>query len=139
MSEVFGVLKSAIATQWPHVEPWIVRALEQGNGEYEPADIRAQAEDGRVQLWAFLHDGEIVGAAVTQVVQYPRRKAVSLFLGAAKDGLRDQWLPWLEGIEAWASVAIGADAIEVKGRKGWARVLPPDYVHERVVMRKGLK
>lgn len=137
MSEVFGVLRGALETQWPYLLPWIERGVAEGHGEYQPEDIRELAASGRVQLWALRADGSIQGAAVTQVVQYPRLKAVQVMIAAARDGLRDEWLPWLKAIEAWARVTLDASAIEVLGRPGWARVLG-DYTQSHVVVRKEL-
>lgn len=137
MSEVFGVLKGALDTQWPYLLPWIERGLAEGHGEYQPDDIRALAADGLVQLWALRADDAIQGVAVSQVVDYPRLKVVQVMVAAARDGLRDEWLPWIAAIEAWARVALGASAIEVLGRPGWVRVLG-DYTQSHVVMRKEL-
>jgi len=137
---VVGVLKGGLDTQWPALAPWIGRALAEGGGEYRIDDIREMASDGRVQVWAFLENGEHQGVAVTQLVRYPRQLVAQIFLGAAKDGFSEQWLPWLEGIEAWAKVAHGATGMEIIGRPGWAKRLQKfGYRQTQVVMRKELR
>jgi hypothetical protein len=71
---------------------------------------------------------------MTEIVRYPRSTRCVLFL-CAGDGL-DRWLHHLGEIEAWAR-AQGCDAMEVAGRKGWARVLK-GYELVNVMLRKEL-
>jgi len=132
---ILGVQPESLNALWSQLCPWIVRALKEGAGEYEPEDILSLAKDKRCQVWALLDNSEVIGAIVTQIVVYPRRKMVLLFLASARDGLREHWLPWIRHFEMWAR-SVGADGLEILGRKGWARVLPDDYSLTQVVMRK---
>lgn len=46
------------------------------------------------------------------------------------------WLPLLDGIEAYARGA-GCSAVRIMGRKGWARVLA-SYKAKRIILEKDL-
>ena len=115
---------------------YLGRALDEGNGEYALGDIRKSLLTGANQLWVVMLAGEVVGACVTEIIRYPKRKSCFVRFFSAEDGLRESWLDHLDIIEAWAKER-GCDAVEVSGREGWKRVLK-DYKLTHVVLRKAL-
>lgn len=140
MSALVGVHAGEIDAWWPDLLPWVGRALAAGEGEYGLEDVRRLTIERAIQLWAFTDQGSIEGMAATQVINYPRARKTQIFLGAARDGLSDRWMPWLEGIEGWARVAQEASANQIIGRPGWVRRLSRfGYRQTHVVMQKDLR
>lgn len=93
----------------------IQRALDRDVHGNTLEDIRGWVMDGTMQLWC----GEgFVG--VTEVVDYPHMKVLVVCLAA---GNKDAVIGAYQGkIEPFAK-AIGAQAVEIQGREGWAREL----------------
>lgn len=92
--------------------PQLERALPYTGGTHTLEDVWDAIALGEMQMWP----GER-SIIITEVQQYPRLRAVHLFLGAGEmDGIK-QLLP---EIEAWART-IGARRITLAGRKGWER------------------
>lgn len=108
-----------LAKHRPHIEA----ALEYNN-THEFDDIAAGVLTGRYQLWEMPN-----GCLVTEVVTYPRRKVVNVFLGG---GDLEETMAMHERLEEWAA-EIGAKSLTVSGRHGWSRVLPK-YGWEKQLM-----
>ena len=115
------------------VEPLLAPAIERG-GDLAPVDVFREVIAGNMQLWVIAQGGRVVGACVTKVAQRPRRKVVTVvYVGGAN---MPEWLGLLSEIEGWAR-AIGAQCVQVVGRKGWKRVLE-GYRADSVVLTKDL-
>ena len=87
----------------------IQAALDESFG-YELSDIREMVLGGTLQLWAYQDT-----AALTEVITYPRTRAINVFLVAGNMG---DCLSLLPRIENFATV-LGCSAITGIGRKGW--------------------
>lgn len=99
---------------WRRVEGWIAPALTYGGETHTFEDVRADIEARRAQLWTGPD-----GAAVTQVLAYPRKKVLHVF---AAGGAMGQILDFEETAAAWGR-AVGCEAMTLTGRRGWQRVL----------------
>ena len=108
-------------TVWPHARPHIEAGLFYGRGEYEPEDILADLRQSRMQLWCVMAPYAMPGAIVTQIIPYPRKRAMRL-VACGGERLRE-WLPLAnEEITAYARRR-DVDFIETYGRPGWVRAL----------------
>ena len=103
--------------EWSRCRPWIERALPYCYGTHTIEDVEQQIAEGRLQFWP----GEAC-AVVTEIVEYPRLKALNFFLiGGDLTELLEQMEP---AVIAWAK-ALGCTRVASVGRKGWERVLKP--------------
>ena len=108
---------------------YIEAALEYNN-THEFDDVAAGVLTGRYQLWEMPS-----GCLITEVVTYPRRKVVNVFLGG---GDLQEVMGMHERLEAWAA-EIGAKSLTVSGRHGWARTLPKHgWEKQHMAMEKKL-
>ena len=119
--EFAGIGAAHVDVLWPLVERHIKRALEFGNGEYAPEDIKAFLKNRDMQLWVVGSGKGVAGAGVTQIVVYPRRKYLDMVLFAA-DVPFEECRPLVAAVERWAEKLCATPRIF--GRKGWARKLP---------------
>jgi hypothetical protein len=129
---------------WPHVRDLIRAAMRRGDlGAFGPVEASVLA--GAALLWLAIarEDGRerpdgygerIQAAAVTELHETEWRK-VCVIVACSGAAMRD-WLPLLDGIEAYARAARCA-AVRIMGRKGWARVLP-SYNAKRIILEKDL-
>lgn len=102
-------------------------AITRLRGRYHVDDILSRLGDERMQLWVFEVDGAVRTACVTQVIVYPRCKALQVFL-VAGDGF-DFWPQWMAVLREWAR-DIGCRFIEGSGRDGWARSMKSAGLHK---------
>lgn len=120
-----GVPADELDAAWTKISPLIETALAR-SGKFRSEDIRRSIAERKMQLWVAWSepgaaaDAEIEAVAVTEIVDYPLGRAVSIFLCTGRD--RGRWLDHLVTIEAWAREA-GCRRIESWSRPGWERVL----------------
>lgn len=94
--------------------PMLEPALSHMNGELLLEDVRERVLLGDMQLW--LGEGY---AAVTEVLNYPRRRVVLVHLAGG------ELAPLVEADGELVKFAklVEATGIEIIGRKGWVRAL----------------
>lgn len=88
-----------LAGVWWQVYPLIYGAAERSGGRYEAADIKKAIESLDMQLWIIRAGDSVEAVAVTEIIQYPRRKLVKVNIGAGKN--YKEWIPLLAEIEEW--------------------------------------
>ena len=102
---------------WNEVEPLIKKALDDC---YTADDILKGLINNSFQLFISWND-KVESAVVTEVAQYPQKKICRYFLAGGNN--MNNWLePIQTEIEKFAKLN-NCQAIEVAGRKGWARKL----------------
>ena len=103
--------------EWARCKHWIVAAVPYCYGTHTIEDIESGIASGQFQFWP----GERC-ALITEVLEYPRVKALNFFLvGGSRKELVDRMEPM---IVTWART-IGCTRVAQAGRRGWARVLQP--------------
>lgn len=98
-----------------------------GHDTHKLGDVLRMVEEGHAQLWPCEKS-----AAVTEIVAYPRYRAVRIWLaGGDLEELRR-----LEGLIClWAYTQHGCTRSEIVGRAGWEKALE-GYDKVAVVLRK---
>jgi len=119
--QVSLIPKEHVLTVWPRIAEHMAKAAEFTGGRYELDDVLSLIMDLDYLLWiAFDETGEIKGAVITGVVQYPRKKSLYLMFCGGTNG--DSWkMPMLTTLQRWAADT-GCDMIEAQGRFGWAAI-----------------
>lgn len=106
----------------------IEAALKHSGGTHLFEDVVGAVRDGRMQMWA---NGSTV--AITEVIVYPRKKVLHVFLGAGK---RNELFEMIESAWAWGQT-MGCSSMTLAGRKGWMKLMgkhgfkPTLYVMEK--------
>lgn len=93
---------------------WIEDALEYSGGTHLFDDVAMGVMNGAMQLWPAPR-----GCAVTEIVIYPRKKVLHVFLAA---GEMDQLIEMIESAATWGRQQ-GCSGMTLAGRHGWKRVL----------------
>jgi hypothetical protein len=95
-------------------------AIDEASGEFDLDDVYRLVTEGKMQLLVVVEDLQILAAAVTEVVYYPKKISLRVVLAAGVEAKK--WcLPLLEMARQGAR-AIGASSVETFGRKGWAKL-----------------
>ncbi|NBT31000.1 MAG: hypothetical protein EBT13_03595 [Rhodobacteraceae bacterium] len=105
---------SSFALEIMRCRPWIEAALEHSGGTHDFKDIVEGILAGRLQLWP-AEDGCIV----TEIVIYPKKTALHVFLGGGK---LEQLLDMHSDVIEWAK-AQGCSGVTITGRHGWKKPL----------------
>ena len=95
--------------------------------------IREALDENRAQLWGLRKGGEIIGIMVTQIEQYEHCKKGILWM-VSGEGIQAGFEAFRAVIEPWF-IDNGCRFIEVRGRKGWAKVIP-EYSNIGIILRK---
>lgn len=104
----------SLAEELARCRPWIEAALEYSGGTHSFDDIAQGIASGHMQLWPAPR-----GCAVTQLVVYPQKDVLHIFLAG---GELDQLLDGLQDAAAWGR-AQGCKSVTLSGRLGWQRAL----------------
>lgn len=116
---------------WDHCEKWIADALKYTDGTHDLEDVRESILSGRMQLWP--HER---GCAVTEIVLYPQRKVLHVFLAG---GELDAIVGGLGALSDWAK-SQGCVSVTVAGRKGWERILASyGYQAKLIVLERNIE
>ena len=94
--------------------PWIEAALQYSGGTHSFEDVAKGILEGNMQLWPSPR-----GCIVTEIVIYPRKKVLNVFLGG---GELDQLLDMHNDVTDWAK-SYGCEALTITGRFGWKKPL----------------
>jgi hypothetical protein len=101
-------------TEIERCRPWIEDALEYSGGTHNFEDIVDGLASGKMQLWPAPK-----GCIVTEIVVYPRKKVLNVFLGGGK---LEQIMDMHKDVIAWAK-AQDCEALTMHGRFGWKKPL----------------
>lgn len=94
----------------------IEAALAYSGGTHDFDDVKQSILEGRMQLWPAPR-----GCAVTEIVVYPKKKVLHVFLAA---GEMDQIIEMIDSAVSWGKTQ-ECTSMTIAGRPGWARVLAP--------------
>jgi hypothetical protein len=97
-----------------HCRPWIEDALAYSGGTHTFEDVEQRILESHLQLWPAER-----GCAVTEIVIYPRKKVLHVFLAG---GEMDQIIDMIDSAVAWSKTQ-GCTSMTIAGRHGWRRVL----------------
>lgn len=118
--EVIWVNKEDAERIWPQVEPYLMSAMKRWLPVYFSCDLLEMVQKDKAQLW-IVTDSEkeiLYGAALTQIVIYPRAKIMNVFMLGGKD-----WKKWKTNISsAMERFAYDqkCDFLQSLGRRGWS-------------------
>lgn len=118
--EVTWVNRQDAEKIWPSVEPYLVSALKRWLPVYFPCDLLDMVKKDEAQLWIVTNNKEkkLYGAALSQIIPYPRARVLNLFLLGGKD-----WKKWKDdwsgAIKVFAR-SQNCEIIQAIGRRGWS-------------------
>jgi hypothetical protein len=128
VKEAFKERADLVAKDFVRCQKWIEDALKYSNGTYSTNDVFYAIIEDSMQLWS----GD-QGCIVTQIVTYPQKKVLYIFLAGGK---MEQLFDLESEITSWA-IKQGCQATEFSGRKGWLKPLTKKgWHHTSVTMIK---
>jgi hypothetical protein len=120
-TSVVHVPVEALGYFWPVVGPLLQKAIDEMSGELDLDDVYSRVQSTHMQLLIAVDADRVLAAFVTEVVNYPKRKALRLVLGGGSASRR--WRVQLRDILHAGARAVGASMLELYGRKGWMKIL----------------
>lgn len=118
--EILPVAQHHVARIWPSVAKYVADSLEYANGVYLPEDIQGFCIEGKMQLWIATRGDRVLAALVTEIMDFPRMRIVSVpFIGGTD--MRAWFRKALYTIEAW-SKEMGCVGMQGGARRGWGKL-----------------
>jgi len=108
-------MNNEVTTELIRCRPWIEAALEYSGGTHDFMDVVDGVLIGRFQLWPTPR-----GCLVTEIVNYPKKKSLHVFLAG---GELDQILDVEDSLRVFGR-SQGCDSMTLAGRPGWKKALP---------------
>ena len=121
---------------WNTIRPLLEMANDYSLQEYNMDDIHKLIIDKKMDCWIVWENDEIQLALTTEIVQYPRRKGLNIFLAGGTLPIGEEFGEFLSVIEQWGKDQ-GCTVCTLDGRKGWLKLLP-DYKVQRTLLARNL-
>jgi hypothetical protein len=119
---IIRVRPQDVAAQWKLALGFLHSAIAWTGGRFTSANVLADLELGRSQLWAAVEDAQLYAVAVTQILIYPGGESVGvLYLGGVDS---ERWGDLLTDSLVEYARERSCQRLELFGRKGWERKLP---------------
>jgi hypothetical protein len=110
---------------WPsfaeRVWPYLEKMAEGSDGRFLADDLAQAIAGGNSQLWVALSGPEILCAALTEVIAYPRLRALRFTAVVGHHHAR--WVHLIERIEHAAKHAFGCQIMEAMHQPGHERLI----------------
>lgn len=117
---------NCIEVTWPYVKDFIQKPLDRSMGERNIEDIYYSLIHGQQQLWVAVDEEDgMFGICITQILEYPNFKALSMpFIGTKPHTIK-KWFDYGMGDDSpiikWAR-ELGIKRIEGYARDGWLKM-----------------
>lgn len=132
-----GIPAPLIETFWHYAAPYVKRALDHANGEFDHTDFRGLCQNRDMQLWIIARPDRVVGAITTEIVVYPHRKHLRIVTLAGSEF--ERWVDMANATMDEYARAHDCNAIECFTRRGFVKKLEPlDYKMRHCVLIKDL-
>ena len=120
--------KEGWEVEWDRCEHWISSAIKHQDS-YNLSDIKERIEAGIFHIWAGKES-----VMITEIVEYPRMKALNLLFCGGDYSELEQMLPSLEQF----AKHFGCKRLYGGGRKGWLRKIKHLGFETEYLIRKEL-
>jgi hypothetical protein len=124
-----------VPSLWPYAARFIEMADEKVHFENK-ADLKEVLPgllDGTKQLWILHRGQEMIGAGVTEIHQYPKKKICRVVALGSEPNTMPEWFAQWSRITEWAR-AQRCEGFEIIGRRGWVRRTASLGFSERAVI-----
>lgn len=119
--EIVPVHPEKVPMVWDTVEPWLLRAMEYGDGLYAVEDVLQAIQRQDFILWVAVADNDVVGMAICSIDAYPRKTLATVRWAGGRTNADKDWMrPMIATLKGWGR-HFGASMLVGAGRKGWLR------------------
>ena len=120
------------------VREHLAEPIERSHNRIRIEHIWYLLDSEKAQLVLAIRDKEIVGALVTEFVEWVSgRRSLRVILAGGYGEMESFMEPMTKKLEEIALLGI-CQSILIEGRKGWARVMPEGYEFSHVTLEKEL-
>jgi len=118
--EVLPVPSMVVREIWKHVSPLIECSLSKGLGEMMAEDVMAALLTADMQLWLVTKGSRQIGAVVTEIVIFPRRKMLNIVALGGEEA--SCWLDAVEEALATWAAEMECSGLLASARYGFAKI-----------------
>jgi hypothetical protein len=123
--KISAILQDDVEQVWSLIHNYMEGAAKYTHGRFTADDIkRCFIKNHNQQLWIAYDDNKIYGAAITEVMQYPQMKVLTMhFTGGVEFS---KWHKEIISIFRSFAKDTGCQTIEAFGRPGWKKIFEKD-------------
>lgn len=118
-----GIPAPLIEAFWHYAAPYVKRALDHANGEFDHTNFRELCRNRDMQLWLIARAERVVGAITTEIVVYPHKKHLRVVTLAGSEF--ERWVDIADAMMDEYAKSHGCSAIECFTRRGFVKKLEP--------------
>ena len=123
--KLIRIEQNCIEVTWPYVKEFVQKPLDRSMGERDINDVYLSLIHGQMQLWVAVENDEgILGVCITQLIDYPKYRSISLPLIGTKPHTLHRWFDYGMGDDSpiiqWGKQQ-GAKTVEGYARDGWLK------------------
>ncbi len=144
MRRLVPASQNDLAVMEDRIYPKLVTACEYSLGRFKAEDIIENIKKNIMQLWLAFNDEVLEGLLITEIVQYPQKRAVRIICltGIEVDGWQkfvsviEEWIPFTKQIESWGK-SIGCSMSQIECPPTWELYLRDfEYKRGHVLLHK---
>lgn len=132
---IFHVPSAKLDEHVSAVYPFL-RLFEQETQHASADSLLEKIANQERQLWAVADGERLTGIVLTEVYETPRGRMLCAWAAAGNGNSLETITHAYDAIERWAR-EIGCVSVEIRGRKGWKKVLP-GFNETGVILEKSL-
>ncbi|MDE2088241.1 MAG: hypothetical protein KGI63_13510 [Xanthomonadaceae bacterium] len=121
MPQIHLVAPQQLSAWAPSVEPYLRKMAQESGGRFETGDLFAAIAQRSMVLWVILEGSDILGVGMSQVIVYPRLRAMRL-IGMVGHRPR-RWMHLLHIVERVSRENFGCSRMEALHQPGHERLL----------------
>jgi hypothetical protein len=132
MSTLHGIPAENLPEWYDLLEPAFIVMAANSGGRWQVVDIVRLIGEKVQQVWISLNDGAVEAVLLTEIIVYPRKKALRFSSCVGKNW--QNWAGFHEQIEEWGR-AQGCDLFEVFAPRKWRHCFP-EYREYHVMLER---
>lgn len=117
---LYGIQAEKVDRVWSDARKMLEKALKYAQNRYDADSIYKAVKSREMQLWIICSNKGMQGAVITEIINFPLKKILSISFLAGVDF--DKWSHNWSTIRDWATEN-DCSAVRIFGRAGWEKKL----------------
>lgn len=141
MSAALDLTPQLIGVPWNEIDRWQPRVIghlrriaKGSNGRFLASDLVTALKERDMQLWVAFAGDAIMAVALTEIIEFPRVKCLSIMGCCGRDWR--QWAHLRRYIELWGR-KMGCEQFRIVAPLKWRHLIGNEYAVSHVIFEKG--
>lgn len=128
-----------IEQYWHEIEPFIIKAIDESNGELDIPSIKEKIRCKELLISTIFKDKELIAAVSFEVTDFESGKKV-LHINLASGDYMDLWYKDIDSLADQLAKMQGCSEVYIVGRKGWEKQMKHlGYKHTHTIISREVR